>query len=243
MVNTFMLTIPRTIPKKAIRLMIEMNDCKKWIVAKEEGKGGYKHYQIRLQTSNFEFFEWMKKNIPSAHVEEAQDIWEYERKEGVFWTSDDTPQIRAVRFGKPTKKQKDIIATARSQNDRQVDVWYDPKGNHGKTWLTVHLWEHGQALVVPRYATGAKELSAFICSAYKGEEFIIIDIPRAGKVPTAVYETIESVKDGLVFDPRYSGRAKNIRGVKVIVFTNTKLEEEKLSKDRWRLHGFGRGSS
>lgn len=95
MVTTYMLTIPRTVPKKAIRIMLEVNDCKKWIVAKETGRGGFEHWQIRLETSNKEFFflnertvagtdgklhkekfkdGWISKHIPQAHVEEAQDL-------------------------------------------------------------------------------------------------------------------------------------------------------------------------
>lgn len=115
-----------------------------------------------------------------------------------------------------------------------------PRGNHGKTWMTIHLWERGQALVVPRYATTAEKLSAFVCSAYKGEPYIIIDIPRATVPTTALYEAIEELKDGLVFDTRYSGRTRNVRGAKIIIFTNSALDPEKLSADRWRLHGIAK---
>lgn len=257
----YMLTIPRTVPKKAIKIMIEVNDCKKWIIAKETGHGGFEHWQVRLETSNKEFFflsertvpgmdgklhkekykdGWVAKHIPQAHVEEAQDAWEYERKEGKFWTSEDTDEIRSVRFGTPTEKQREIIKTARSQSVREVDVWYDPSGNHGKTWLSIHLYELGKAMVVPRASTTAEKLSAYVCSAYKGEEFIILDIPRSRKISTELYEAIEEIKDGLVYDHRYSGRCRNIRGVHVIVFTNNKLDVSKLSKDRWRLHGFSK---
>lgn len=223
--------------------MIAHNDVKRWVIAKETGHGGYKHWQIRLETSNPDFFAYVKKNVPCAHVEEANDAWTYERKEGRFWTSEDTTDILKVRFGEPNDRQRAIIRTARGQGDRQIDVWYDPAGNHGKTWLSIHLWERGMALVVPRASCTAHDLSAYVCSSYRGEEFIIIDIPRAGKVGTSLYEAMEEIKDGLVFDHRYQGRCRNIRGAKLIVFTNTKLDTEKLSKDRWRLHGFGRALS
>lgn len=214
-------------------------DVHKWIIGAETGKNGYNHWQMRMATRFT--FDQMKVIFPKAHIEECSDTWEYERKEGDFWTSEDTPEIRAIRFGEMNDRQKHIVETARSQNDRQVDVWYDPKGNNGKTWLTVHLWERGKALVVPRASCTAEKLSAFICSAYRGQEFIIIDIPRAGKIPAGLYECIEEVKDGLVFDHRYAGKARNIRGAKVIVFTNTKLDEKRLSFDRWRLHGIHEG--
>lgn len=250
--KTFMLTIPRgtseevgylgityemRVHKREIMHMIEVNDVKKWIVAKEIGSGGYEHWQIRLQTSNETFFDWIKNNIPKAHVEEATDTWTYERKEGRFWGSEDTPEILGCRFGQPNDFQKKILKRLDKQTVREVDVWYDPEGNKGKTWLTIHLWETGEAMVVPRASTTAEKLSAFVCSAYNGERVVVIDIPRSTKATASLYEAIEELKDGLVFDHRYSGKTRNIRGVKVVVFTNNKLDLKALSKDRWVLNG------
>lgn len=96
-------------------------------------------------------------------------------------------------------------------------------------------------MVVPRASTTAEKLSAFVCSAYNNEGLIIIDLPRARKPTKELYETIEEVKDGLVFDHRYNGKTRDVRGVKMIVFTNHKLDLNQLSRDRWRLHGVTEG--
>jgi len=226
----------------ALRKVFELFDVKNWIVALEMGKGGYRHYQVRFDISGDfrDFFEWCKQNIPPFHIEEASvptDLCDYERKDGFFVSSADTPEILSIRFGRLTPYQRDMLALVDTQNDRQVDVWLDPKGNHGKSWTSIHLWERGQALVVPRYAVSPEKLSAFVCSAYKGQPYIIIDIPRASKPSKGLYEEIESLKDGLVFDTRYHGRTRNVRGAKVIIFTNTPLDKKALSHDRWRLHG------
>nr|WCR62156.1 MAG: replication associated protein [Smacoviridae sp.] len=241
MSQAWMLTIPRNVPKRALKVMLEKNDVKSWTIGFEVGKDGYRHYQVRLVSSNDGFFEWCKAHIPTAHVKKAvQESGNYERKSGNFVSSEDTNSIRSVRFGNPTKLQKKILQEVRSQNDRQIDVYLDKQGNHGKSWLTVHLWERGEALVVPRSVGTARQLSAFICSAYRGQAYIIIDIPRAGKIDTALYETMEEIKDGLVFDERYTGKCRNIRGVKLIVFTNKALDTKYLSHDRWRLHGINK---
>lgn len=238
MVQAFILTVPRTVPKKALKVMIKKNDCKRWIIGFEEGTNGYRHYQIRLVSSNDAFFDWCKAHIPSAHVEKAgTERDDYERKSGDFISSDDTNQIRQIRFGNLRQNQKEIMNIVRNQNDRQIDVFLDPEGNRGKTWLTIHLWERGLALVVPRSVGTARQLSAYICSAYKGQPYIIIDIPRAGKIDNALYETMEEIKDGLVFDERYHAQCRNIRGARLIVFTNKPLDKKALSHDRWRLHG------
>ncbi|AXB22596.1 replication associated protein [Alces alces faeces associated smacovirus MP78] len=240
MVKTWMLTVPRNgdwCTTQSVCRMIQENDVKKWTIGFEEGKNGYRHYQIRLVSSNHDFFEWCKINLPTAHIEEAtEESGNYERKSGNFLSSDDTAEIRQVRFGVLRESQKKILEEVNDQGDREIDVYFDPRGNNGKTWLTIHLYERGRALVVPRANTTAEKLSAYICSSYNGEEYVIIDIPRSRKITPEIYEAIEEIKDGLVFDSRYSGRSRNIRGVKLIIFTNKRLDLTKLSNDRWRLH-------
>lgn len=239
----YMLTIPQTYSKTRIgwadiKKILTLNDCKKWIVADETGLGGYKHWQIRLETSNKDFFDWMKTYFPYSHVEEAEvQKFDYERKEGRYWTSEDTYEIRQCRFGKLNDRQKKVLEDLDTQTVRQVDVWYDPDGSKGKSWLAIHLWEVGKAFVVPRAQCTPEKMSAFVCSAYRGEPYIIIDLPRASKPKETLYEAMEEIKDGLVFDHRYEGKTRDIRGVKLVVFTNHKLELKKLSYDRWRLHG------
>lgn len=240
--QTWMLIGPRNkIPKREIFELFEKCDVKKWIVAKETGKGGYEHWQIRCQSSRPDFFDYIHDREPKFDIQKANDVWEYERKEGRFWTSEDTPEIRQCRFGTlgiPGKQwQKQLIKRLQKQSVREIDVVLDPKGDKGKTFFTIALWERGEALVVPRYSTTPERLSGFICSAYKGEWLIVIDIPRSGKANKGLYETMEEVKDGLVFDHRYEGKTKNIRGTKLVVFTNKPLDLKGLSDDRWVLHG------
>lgn len=80
--------------------MLDVNDVKSWTIGFEEGKNGYRHYQIRLVSANDGFFEWVKAHIPTAHVEKAgTESGNYERKSGNFISSYDTNQIRQVRFG------------------------------------------------------------------------------------------------------------------------------------------------
>lgn len=232
-----MLTIPRNVHKRVLRAMVEQNDTKKYIIAKESGFGGYEHWQIRIKVSNDNFFEWIKKNIPTAHVEEASETWEYERKEGCYWTSEDTKEIRALRFGKPNLKQKRVLQAMKKQGDREILVWFDKSGKQGKSWLCGHLWEKGKACYVPPTLSSVKDIISWVHSAYNNEGLIIIDIPRSWKWNEALYTAIETIKDGLVYDPRYSARMRNIRGVKVLCLTNTMPKVSALSEDRWKIIG------
>lgn len=240
-----------TVPKKYVNEgRIWLNyfrniDCHKWIIALEHGSTtGLAHWQLRWKmrdldngTSKTNYFNAFKTKFPQAHIEFTENWCDYERKEGNFVTSDDTAETIKIRFGCPRPLQREILSIVESQSDREIDVWYDPRGNHGKSWLTIHLFEKGQAF--PVFTTTANQTSADICSGYKGQKYIIIDIPRASKVPKDLYEVLERIKDGLVHDSRYTDHIRNIRGAKIIVFTNQKLDEKRLSYDRWRLHGFG----
>lgn len=237
--QAWMITAPRSgTSKREIYEILEQTDAKKWIIAKETGRNGYEHWQIRIIASRPDFFDYVGDRCPKWHIEKAQtEEFAYERKEGKYWTSEDTTEIRICRFGELRRWQKQLTARLKKQSVREIDVVLDTYGNKGKSFYAIALYERGEALVVPRYSCTPEKLSAFVCSAYKGEPIIIIDIPRASKPTTALYETMEEIKDGLVFDPRYCGTTKNIRGVKLVVFTNHKLKLDNLSDDRWVLHG------
>nr|WCR62193.1 MAG: replication associated protein [Smacoviridae sp.] len=237
----YIMTIPRSVSKRALRIMTEMNDCKKWVIGKEVGKNGYEHWQVRIETSNDGFFDWVKQHIPTAHIEKAEhgvDESVYERKEGKYWGYSDRTEVLVQRFGRLRKPQEAIIEALESTNDREVVIWYDEGGNVGKSWLTGALWERGLAYYCPPTVDTVKGMVQWVASCYMDGGFrpyIIIDIPRSWKWSEQLYVAIESIKDGLVYDTRYHSRMINIRGVKVLVLTNTLPKLDKLSKDRWRI--------
>lgn len=185
--------------------------------------------------SRQDFFDHVHTEAPFFAIYKAQDEWNYERKEHRFTSSEDTTDILKIRYGVLRENQKKILKKIEKQGDRNVTVIYDETGNHGKSWLSIYLYEHGRSLVVPRASTTAEKLSAYVCSTYDGQEIISVDIPRSRPITPELYEAIEELKDGLVFDHRYSGKCRNIRGVKVAVFTNNRLDTTKLSKDRWNI--------
>ncbi|QDM14411.1 replication-associated protein [Human associated porprismacovirus 3] len=242
--QTYVMTIPRTVSKRALRIMIEKNDCKKWIIGKEIGKNGYKHWQIRIETSNDSFFEWIQDHIPTAHVEKSDngvDECEYETKEGQFIRYSDRTPVLIQRYGAFRPNQKRALQALGATNDRQVVVWYDETGNVGKSWFTGALWERGLAYVTPPTIDTVKGLIQWVASCYMDGGFrpyVIIDIPRSWKWSEQLYSAIESIKDGLIYDTRYHSRMINIRGVKVLVMTNTMPKLDKLSQDRWCICTF-----
>lgn len=234
MSETYMLTIP-DYPwvKKGLKAFIEHNDIHKWIIAKETGKGGYKHYQVRLTTGAS--FESLKQAFPQAHIEKASEDFSYERKEGNFWSSEDTNAVRKCRYGRLDSNQKRILNRVRHGNDRCISTVYDPRGSLGKSFLCRHLYERGMAFYCPPTIDSVKGIIQFIASGYRKEDIIIIDIPRSWKWSEQLYAGVEAIKDGLIYDTRYSAKIRDIWGVKVLVLTNTMPKLDKLSKDRWDI--------
>lgn len=252
MSKCYMITMPRGEGMKMckqfakIKTYIWNHDCHKWVIGAETGKGGYKHWQIRMMLGNDEdtVFASIKDEITEkAHIEKASDTWSYERKEGMFWAYDDTKEIHQTRFGHPRGWQKWALNALRSQNVRQVDLWYNPNGNEGKSWLVNHLYETGQAWYVP-VTEGAESIIKTVASLtdkFGKRPIICIDIPRTVKWNDGIYTVIETLKDGLIMDPRYTATPMNIRGTRVIVFTNKDVDKAKLSVDRWKCYHLENG--
>lgn len=210
-----------------------MHDIHKWIYAKETGQGGYEHWQVRLYTSCS--FEELKGAFPEAHIEQSTEWGEYERKEGNFVCSEDTSDILRCRYGKLRKNQSAILRKVMQQSDRGIHVVYDPSGNTGKSFLCRYLYERGIGFYVPPTVRTTQGIIQYVASGYRGQKIIVIDIPRSSKWTNELYEGIEAIKDGLVYDTRYSAKMRDIWGVKILCLTNTMPQLDNLSKDRWKL--------
>lgn len=237
----WMVTLPRNDTYKewhSIWMWFIKHDVKKWVFGLEKGRFGYKHWQIRFKSDLK--FEDLKVMYPTGHIEEASDSWSYETKEGVYWKSTDRPENRAQRFGKLNEAQEGVIRALQSTNDREVVLWYDSTGKKGKSWLTRALWERGQAYFIVADSNVKTIVQDVACEYIKNgwRPYVIIDIPRAGRWTTELYEAIERIKDGLIKDPRYSSESINISGVKVLVNSNSLPELDNLSKDRWKIYPF-----
>ena len=249
MTKVYMVTMPRQGYSgfTAIMRFFRKFDCHKWIVSAELGAMGYQHWQIRFRCAlepEQAMIAWRLNVCNGFNILEANDNgWEYEGKEGKFLASWDAPGARRVRFGKMEWRQEVAVERARDTNDRQVVVWYDPRGNSGKSWLVGHLVETKQAYYVPPYLATVESMIKTLASMVKADReagspprpLVVIDIPRSYKWKQEMYVAIEAIKDGVIVDPRYSATVENIRGIGVIVMTNERPKLDKLSMDRWDI--------
>lgn len=237
MVKDYITTIRATLNNwKFLNRYFLENDCKKWVIGLERGRTGYWHFQVRFAVSRK--YEEVHEVFGNAHLEEGnpQADWRYETKDGHYLQSWDTPQMRQCRFGQLRNAQKAFINAVKTQNDREVDVWFDKEGNAGKSWLCNAMWERHQAYYTPPTLRSAEAIGKWVCAGYRDEGIILIDIPRSFKWTEQEYVGIEQIKDGLITDDRYTAKTRNIRGVKLGILCNTMPKVGKLSVDRWRIH-------
>lgn len=234
MSEIYILTAPRDkVHKRAIKEFIKMHDVHKWIYAKETGQGGYEHWQIRFYTSAS--FDELKGAFPEAHIEQSTEWSDYERKEANFVSSEDTTDVLRCRYGKLRKNQRRILRQVYLQSDRGITVVYDPKGNTGKSFLSRYLYERNIGFYVPPTVRNTQGIIQYVASGYRGQPIIVIDIPRSSRWTSELYEGIEAIKDGLVYDTRYSAKMRDIWGVKILIMTNSKPMLSSLSADRWTI--------
>lgn len=230
----YMIVAPRAqVHKRAWKEFIKKHDIHKWIVAKETGKDGYEHWQVRMETSAT--FEELKSAFPKAHIEKSTQWCNYERKEGNFIQSDDTTDIRRCRFGTLRPNQRRIVQHLRKQSDRGITVVFDPHGGTGKSFLCRHLYEIGHGYYVPPTIRTVQGIIQHVASGLSRERYILVDIPRSSTWSKELLEGLEALKDGLVYETRYHPMTRDIWGVKVLVMTNTMPKLDALSADRWDI--------
>ncbi len=72
--------------------------------------------------------------------------------------------------------------------------------------------------------------------AYKNESIVIIDLARTqAESVNYFYQFIESLKNGVLFSPKYESGQKIFKPPHVFVFANYEPDQTKLSADRWNI--------
>lgn len=115
---------------------------------------------------------------------------------------------------------------------REIEFLIDPEGNSGKSWfcryMLTHMPEKVQVLRI-----GKRDDLAYSLDVTKS--IFLFDIPR-GQMGFLRYEILESLKDQIVFSPKYESSLKTLRAVPhVAVFCNETPDMGALTDDRYRI--------
>lgn len=113
-------------------------------------------------------------------------------------------------------------------DDRKIIWYHDEKGGSGKTTMAKHMITMGGF-----YCRSGKD--ADIAHAYQNQRLICFDLARSSQEHVN-YRMIETLKDGLVFSPKYQSAMKVRKAAAhVVVFSNFLPDMSKLSTDRWDI--------
>jgi hypothetical protein len=116
-------------------------------------------------------------------------------------------------------------------DDRKVTFVIDKKGNQGKTWFAKNYCKYHEDA---QFMEPAKK--ADMAYALQDDlRVLFLNITRTTEESNRdyLYSFIESVKDGMVFSPKYESRMKYYTKVHVVVMLNTEPNTTLLSEDRY----------
>lgn len=206
----------------------------------ERGEGGYDHLQIQLSLHKKQRLNWFKIHLnPIVHCEITRNVeasFDYCSKTETrlwgpwIWPEPPCDEIIDDLRGVPLYAwQQEIIDIIDGPVDPRKIYWFwESVGNAGKTVFTRHL------LINRRCAFFQGGKKSDIAHAYNGETICIFNFPREVEGRVA-YGAIESLKDGLVFSPKYESRYKIYNRPHVLIFANWPPDTEALSADRWAI--------
>lgn len=231
-----------------------MEWCNKWVFQIEVGeKTGFEHYQIRVNLIKAKSEASLKttwsKLLPGCHISVTSNACKdfcYQmkadtRKEGPGngpWSSEKPMAVMTRQLKKfmelglrPWMTKCEEIANR--EDDRYITVIIDKIGNSGKSIFSEYLVFKGAALELPYMSTMEDIMQACMC--LPKQKCYLIDMPRGLKKEklSSFYAGLECLKNGMMYDKRYSFKMRRIDRPQIIVFTNTEPDWSLLSADRW----------
>jgi len=118
-------------------------------------------------------------------------------------------------------------------DDRKVVFVVDPTGNTGKTWFAKHYCKHNDDAQFMEPSKKADMAYALQDSL----RVLFINVTRTSDSNNLdyLYSFVESVKDGMVFSPKYESRMKYYEKVHVVIMMNMEPNMDLLSADRYDI--------
>nr|WAE42146.1 MAG: replication associated protein [Cressdnaviricota sp.] len=230
-------TIPQDCIKQSDLNNLLEQQCSDFCYQIEKGENGYLHYQGQMTLLKRERITGIKKWLPTkTHLEgtineEAANKYcckEATRVEGP-WTKTSKKAKRPLKLYEPREGWgQEIVALVESEPDDRSIHWFWGEGHIGKTELARYIVAKYKACYV-----NGKRGDILHTVAENDSNVVIIGLARSSENPP--YETMEEVKDALFHSGKYESKTVCRNHPHVIVFANYPPNEEKLSKDRWKV--------
>lgn len=116
-------------------------------------------------------------------------------------------------------------------DDRTITFVVDPQGGAGKSWFAGYVY--GKRSDSQLLGPGRRDDVAHVVDVRR--RVFLVNVPR-GQMEYLNYGLLESLKDRIVFSPKYNSQMKILDHVPhVVVFSNEGPDQSKMSGDRYRL--------
>lgn len=237
--------------------------AKKWVFQLEKAPTtGRLHWQGRVSLKEKKRMltlanEFKSNGWPGVHLSVELDFgastmycMKDDTREDGPWSDELEGIYRNPRYNPDTwKPEQQFILDRLEQQDERTILWIvNRSGRVGKTVLCEYLrqWSKYKAERVPRLETAEEISMAMFCmyetkleSGWKKSEpaTFVVDIPRAmsARGMTQICASMETAKDGYLWEKRYKFRSLTIPPPRVVIFSNRLPNMNDLSLDRWDL--------
>lgn len=212
--------------------------AERYVIGDEEGENGYQHLQGRVVFKIGKELGACQNLMPGVHWSQSHvRDFNYCEKEGHFFRSWEKG-LREYQMLQLKCWQGMAVALLKETDERSVHVLYDPVGNIGKTYLAKYCQVNHIAQYVPPMQD-AQDFMAFAMA--KPAKAYIFDMPRSESVKQrkGMWSAIEQIKNGYLYDKRYSFRDMWIEPPQILVICNELPDVESLSRDRWHFYRVG----
>jgi len=186
-------------------------------------------------TKNFNYVMKDQTREPGGKIYTDKDFYQVELLKPAYVPTQYRGKMEQLR-----PFQKHIFENTKS-DDRLINVIYDPPGKKGKTTTSMLAMLFYGGFVAPPF-NDAKELIQTVCNYAIDNDRrtispIFIDMPRAMKQSElhGLYQGIETIKSGYLYDARHHFKFHFIESPQIWVFCNTIPDLSYLSPDRWKF--------
>jgi len=197
---------------------------------------GQEHYQFRGILKNPLSADGVNylSHIGFRHITPTSvRNFDYVFKDGNYYTSWDKPR---AEYQNACLRDWQLQLRDLPRDDRSIEIIYDWNGNTGKTFCARLFESQHRATYVPPLTRGL-DICACVMSKPKSGWYLI-DCPASFSLDNReVWSAIEQIKNGYVYDPRYTFKCLDIGfNPRVTVLTNTLPSRIPLSLDRIKLY-------
>jgi len=130
--------------------------------------------------------------------------------------------------------QLEILDIINSEPDDRAVHWYwSENGGIGKSQFSKYLLaKHGCVFIDEGRKTDI--MFTIMETDMDLKNCVIFDIPRDNGNKVS-YKSIESIKNGMIYSPKYESGYKLFNSPHIIIFANEQPDYAKLSEDRWHI--------